>query len=194
MRPIKVVLGLSALFMLTACQDPIEKVISQNLEGLKKQDVEMVMQTVDTQSPGFDATRAQVTRLLQDYNLDFRIESMDIIEKPSDEKKEIAEAQAENQDTTGLDEAIEDFITEEERADAEQKKRDEAMAKAKRPLIARVKVVQVTRTKESNAKPFLDNRLQVVHTLYKYPTDEKPEWKIFSSDIRALEPIQDANG
>lgn len=189
MRPIKVVLGLAALFMLTACQDPIEKVISQNLEGLKKQDVEMVMQTVDTQSPSFDATRTQVTRLLQDYNLDFQIESMDIIKKPRDEKKEIAEAKAENQDTTGLDEAIEDFITEEERADAEQKKRAEAIAKAQQPLVAVVKVVQVTRSKDSNAKPFLDNRVQVVHTLYKYPTDENPEWKIFSSDIRAVEPI-----
>ncbi|MGV3526052.1 MAG: hypothetical protein ACO1RX_17665 [Candidatus Sericytochromatia bacterium] len=189
MRPIKVVLGVTALLMLTACQDPIEKVISQNLEGLKKQDVEMVMQTVDTQSPSFDATRTQVTRLLQDYNLDFQIESMDIIKKPMDEKKEIAEAKAENQDTTGLDEAIEDFITEEERADAEQKKRAEAIAKAQQPLVAVVKVVQVTRSKDSNAKPFLDNRVQVVHTLYKYPTDENPEWKIFSSDIRAVEPI-----
>ena len=60
------------------------------------------------------------------------------------------------------------------------------LAESKRPLVAKVKVVQITRQKKSNASKFVDNRVLVVHTLHKYPTDEKPTWKIYSSDIRSV--------
>jgi len=190
-KVLKGLLGMSVLLSLTACSDPIESVVKQNLQGLQKQDVDMVMDTIDTHSQHYDNTRAEVTRLLQDYNLDFKIESMSILTKPADEKKEMERASQENQDITGLDAAINSFITEEEQASAEQKKREEAVAASKRPLKAEVKVTQVTRTKSGNAKRFFNNRVTVVHTLHKYPTDDKPQWKIYASDIRAVDLILD---
>lgn len=191
MKYVKVVLGISAALALTACQDPVEKVVRQNLEGFQKQDVQKVMATIDPNSPAFGSTQAQIDRLMQDYNLDYRIESLTIIEKPDDEKKAMEKAAAETHETTELDEAIEGFVTEDEKAAAERKKAEEARASTKRPLIARVKVVQVTRSKNAEDARFLDNRVQVVHTLHKYPTDEKPEWKIFKSDIRTVDILQD---
>lgn len=192
MKYIKGLVGLSALLVLTACSDPIEKVVRTNLEGLEKQNVETVMSTIDPQSPAYDSTRKEVTRLLQDYNLDFKIESIDVIQKPADEQKAMEKAMKENEDTTGLDDAIDSFITEEERANAEAKKRAKEVAAAKRPLIAKVKVVQITRTKDEETNKFYNNKVQVIHTLHKYPTDEKPEWKIYSSDIRSVDILPDA--
>lgn len=184
---VKGILGLGALMALASCQDPVEKVVRQNLEGFQQQNVEKIMATVDDRSPAFEGTKKQVDRLLQDYNLDFKIESLTIIEKPDDEKKAIEKAAHEAEDTTELDEAIDGFVTEDQKAAAEHKHEEEEKANARRPLIARVKVVQVTRAKSSDEQRFLNNRVQVVHTLHKYPTDEKPEWKIYKSDIRAVD-------
>ncbi|MEZ0374505.1 MAG: hypothetical protein ACAI44_35785 [Candidatus Sericytochromatia bacterium] len=191
MKYTHVMLGLGAMLALTACGDPVEKVVKQNLEGFQKQDIEKVMATIDQSSPVYEGTKAQVDRLMQDFNLEFRIESMTIIEKPDDEKKAMEKAAAESHDTTGLDEAIDTFITEDEKEKAEAKKREQEKANARRPLIARVKVVQVTRDRGASPR-FLDNRVQVVHTLHKYPTDAKPEWKIYKSDIRAVEILPKA--
>ena len=190
MKYVKVVLGIMAALALTACQDPVEKVVRQNLEGFQKQDIEKVMSTIDTNSPAYATTKAQVDRLLQDYNLDYRIESLTIIEKPDDEAKAMEKAAADTHDSTELDEAMEGFVTEDEKAAAERKKKEEAEAASKHPLIAKVKVVQVTRSKSAEDARFLDNRVQVVHTLHKYPTDEKPEWKIYKSDIRTVDIIK----
>ncbi|PKL75046.1 MAG: hypothetical protein CVV27_17395 [Candidatus Melainabacteria bacterium HGW-Melainabacteria-1] len=189
MKYIKMLLGVSAALALTACSDPVEQVVRGNLEGFQKQDIEKVMATIDPQSPAYDGTKSQADRLLQDYNLDFRIESLTVIEKPDDEKKAMEKALQENTDSTGLDEAIDSFITEEEKATAEAKKREQEKLKAKRPLVARVKVIQVTRDKAGSER-FLDNKVTVVHTLHKYPTDEKPEWKIYQSDIRTVDILQ----
>lgn len=191
MKYVKGLVGLAALLVLTSCADPVEKVVRTNIKGLQEQDVEMVMSTIDKTSPAYDNTRAEVSRLLQDYNLTFKIESLDIIQKPENEQKAMEKAMAENQDATGLDEAIDSFITEEERADAEERKREQQMAAAKRPLIAKVKVVQVTETKDKADNRFHSNRVQVVHTLHKYPTDENPEWKIYESDIRDVDVLSD---
>lgn len=190
MKYVKVVLGVVAALALTACQDPVEKVVRQNLEGFQKNDVTKVMDTIDPNSPAYASTKAQVERLLQDYNLDYRIESLTIIEKPDDEAKAMEKAAAETHDSTELDAAMEGFVTEGEKAAAERKKHEEEQASAKRPLIARVKVVQVTRSKNAEDERFLDNRVQVVHTLHKYPTDENPEWKIYKSDIRTVDIIK----
>lgn len=193
MKYAKIVLGMGAMLALTACGDPVEKVVKANLEGFQKQDIEKVMATIDPNSPAYEGTKSQVDRLMQDFNLEFRIEQMTIIEKPDDEKKAMEKAAAESHDSTGLDEAIDTFITDDDKAKAEAKKREEEKAKAKRPLIARVKVVQVTRAKGGSPR-FLDNRVQVVHTLHKYPTDPNPEWKIYKSDIRAVDILPNAEG
>ena len=111
--------------------------------------------------------------------------------KPLDEKKEMERAAQENQDLTGLNAAIDSFITEEEQAAAEERQRQEAAALSKRPLKAEVKVTQLTRSTDANTKNFFDNRVTVIHTLHKYPTDENPEWKIYSSDIRDVKVIAD---
>lgn len=193
MKNLNLMLGAAALLLLSACGDPIEKVVKDNLEGFQKQDITKVMATIDPSSPAYESTRTQTERLLQDYNLDFRIESMTIIEKPDDEKKAAEKAAAESHDATGLDEAIDSFITEEEKAVAERKKREQEKAKARQPLIARVKVVQVTRDKGESQR-FLDNRVQVVHIMHKYPTDTKPEWKIYKSDIKAVDILKRDEG
>jgi len=193
MKYVKVVLGFGAMLALTACGgDPVEKVVKSNLEGFQKQDLTKVMATIDPNSPAYEGTKSQVERLLQDFNLEFRIESMTIIEKPDDEKKAMEKAAHDSHDTTGLDEAIDTFITEDEKAAAEAKKKEQEKANKLRPLIARVKVVQVTRAKGGSPR-FLDNRVQVVHTLHKYPTEgEKAEWKIYKSDIRAVDILPNA--
>lgn len=181
--------GLGLMLALTACGGgDIEKVVQQNLEGFKKQDVDMVMETIDSQSPNYDNTRKQVTSLLKDYNLDFEIESMSVLSQPQDEAKEMEKVQKENADATGLNDALNTFINEDERNQAEERKKKEEMANSKRPLKAEVKVVQITRTKEPSSR-FLSNRVIAVHTLHKYPMDEKPEWKIYKSEIRSVEVL-----
>lgn len=185
MKYAKALLGLGAMLALTACSDPVEDVVKKNLEGFQKSDMPKVLETIDQTSPAYEGTKIQSARLLEN-NLEFRIESMTIIEKPDDEKKAMEKAKLESEDNTGLDEAIDSFITEEDKAKAEAKKREQEKANARRPLIARVKVVQVTRAKGGSPR-FLDNRVTVVHTLHKYPTDAKPEWKIYKSDIRAVD-------
>lgn len=186
MKYTKVLLGLGAMLALTACSDPVENVVKQNLEGFQKQDINKVLDTIDPTSPAYEGTKTESNRLMETYNLEYHIESMTVIEKPDDEKKAIEKAKVENQDPTGLDNAIGEFVTEEDKAKAEARKREQEKANARRPLIARVKVVQVTRSKSGSGN-FLDNRVTVVHTLHKYPTDPKPEWKIYKSDIRAVE-------
>ncbi|MBF2051905.1 MAG: lipoprotein [Candidatus Sericytochromatia bacterium] len=187
----KVLLAASALLALTACSDPIEKVVTDNMAGLQSNDIDLVMSTIDPQSPAYESTRAQTARLLKDYNLEFKIESMSVMSKPLDEKKEMERAAQESQDLTGLNAAIDSFITEEEQAAAEERQRQEAAALSKRPLKAEVKVTQLTRSTDANTKNFFDNRVTVIHTLHKYPTDENPEWKIYSSDIRDVKVIAD---
>lgn len=185
----KVLFAASALLALTACSDPIEKVVAQNIKGLQNNDIDLVMSTIDRHSPAYEGTRNQSSRLLKDYNLEFKIESISVVSKPSDEKKEIERVAQENQDLTGLNAAIDNFITEEEQAVAERREREEAAALSKRPLIAEVKVTQLTRSKDANTKRFFNNRVTVIHTLHKYPTDDKPEWKIYASDIRDIKVI-----
>lgn len=187
---VKGILGISAMFALVSCQDPVEKVVRQNLEGFQKLDAQKIMATYDDRSPAFESTKAQVDRLVQDFTLEFQIESLTIIEKPDDEKKAIEKAAHEAEDTTELDEAIDGFVTEEQKMAAEHKQHEAEKASATRPLIARVKVVQTTRAKKGSEQRFLDNRVQVVHTLHKYPADEKPEWKIYKSDIRVVDLIK----
>lgn len=187
---VKGILGVSAMLALVSCQDPVEKVVRQNLEGFQKQNTEKIMQTFDERSPAYEGTKAQVDRLLKGYELDFQIESLTIIEKPDDEKKAIEKAAHEAEDTTELDEAIDGFVTEEQKMAAEHKQHEAEKANASRPLIARVKVVQTTRAKKGSEQRFLDNRVRVVHTLHKYPADEKPEWKIFKSDIIAVDLLK----
>lgn len=187
----KVLLAAIALLALTACSDPIEKVVTDNMQGLQGNDIDLVMSTIDPQSPAYESTRTQAARLLKDYNLEFKIESLSVMSKPLDEKKEMERAAQENQDVTGLNAAIDSFITEEEQAAAEERQREEAAALSKRPLKAEVKVTQLTRSKDANTKRFFDNRVTVIHTLHKYPTDENPEWKIYSSDIRDVQVISD---
>lgn len=189
MNYVKGLVGLSALLVLASCANPVEKVVRTNLEGLQKQNIELVMSTIDKTSPAYESTRKEVSRLLQDYNLEFKFESLDVIKQPENEQKAMEKAMVENQDATGLDEAIDSFITEEERAEAENKKHEQQMASAKNPLIAQVKVVQVTRPRDKADERFHSNRVQVIHTLHKYPTDEKPEWKIYESDIRSVDVI-----
>lgn len=181
-------LGAAAVFMLlTGCGgNEIEKVIQENLKGLQEQNVDKVMNTIDRQSPVYESTKDQVTQLIKDYNLDFKVESMDIIEQPTDEKQQLEKAQTENEDALGVTDELAGMITEEDRDKAAEDKKKKALDDSKRPLVARVKVVQITRQKKSNASKFTDNRVLVVHTLHKYPTDEKPVWKIYSSDIRSV--------
>lgn len=191
MKYVKAMLGLGAMLALTACSDPVEKVVKDNLEGFQKQDITKVLATLDQTSPVYEGTKTEGYRMMQDYTLDYHIESMTVIEKPDDEKKAMEKAKLESEDTTGLDDAIGSFVTEEDKAKAEAKKREQEKANARRPLIAKVKVVQVTRAK-GDASNFLDNRITVIHTLHKYPTDAKPEWKIFKSDIRNVEILKES--
>jgi len=181
-------LGAAAVFLLlTGCGgNEIEKVIQENLKGLQEQNVDKVMNTIDRQSPVYDATKEQVTQLIKDYNLEFKVESLDIIEQPANEKQQMEKAKAESQDALGVTEELAGMITEDDRDKAAEARKKKELAESKRPLVAKVKVVQITRQKKSNASRFVDNRVLVVHTLHKYPTDEKPTWKIYSSDIRSV--------
>jgi hypothetical protein len=181
-------LGATAVFfLLTGCGgNEIEKVVKDNLKGLQEQNVDMVMATIDRQSPVYDATKEEVTQLIKDYNLEFKIESLDIIEQPTNEKQQMEKAKSESQDALGVTEELAGMITEADRDKAMEEKKKKDLAESRRPLIARVKVVQITRQKKTNASKFIDNRVLVVHTLHKYPTDEKPSWKIYNSDIRSV--------
>jgi len=190
MKYVKAMLGLGAMLALTACSDPVEKVVTDNLQGFQKQDINKVLATLDPSSPVYEGTKTEGARMMETFNLEYRIESMTVIEKPDDEKKAMDKAKLESQDTTGLDDAIGSFVTEADKAKADQKKREQEKANARRPLIAKVKVVQVTRSKGDSSN-FLDNRITVVHTLHKYPMDAKPEWKIYSSKITNVEILKD---
>jgi hypothetical protein len=174
-----------ALFLgLTGCSDPVKQVVEQNMKGLQKQDINQVMSTIDSRSPVYAATEKQLTQLLQDYNIDFKIESIDVLERPKDVKKSYkAETPAENVDIFAEDL---DFITEEDKAAADKARRQREMDDKNKPWVAKVKVTQFARQKKG-ANPFLNNRVVVIHTLHKYPTDEKPTWKIYQSDIRDVE-------
>lgn len=194
MKFTKLLVGLTATALLSACGDPVVDVVKENIKGLQSQDLEMVMKTIDQNSPAFDKTKAATSQLLQDYNLDIQIVSIDVIKKPMDEAKAMEKAQQENQDLTGLNAELESYITEQEKDAAEEKKAQDAAAMAKKPLVAEVKVVQETRQKAGNAKTYVDNRLQVIHTLHKYPTDPEPVWKIYKSDVRAMQPLKADEG
>lgn len=180
--------GLVLLVALSACQGDIEKVVQKNVDGFKKQDVDMIMSTIDKQSPTYENTKAQATRLIKNYNLDFQIESMSVISKPADEAKEMEKAQQENQDSTGIDSALDTFISEDDKADAAAKKQQQELEKSKQPLKAEVKVVQMTRKRDQGSK-FISNRVIALHTLHKYPMDENPEWKIYKSEILSVDEI-----
>lgn len=181
-------LGIAACVLLAGCGgNEIEKVVRENLKGLQEQNIDKVMATIDRQSPVYEATKEQVTQLMKDYNLEFKIESLDIIEKPNNEKQQVEKAKNEAQDALGVTEELAGMITEADREKALEEKRKKELEESKKPLVARVKVVQITRQKKSNPTPFRDNRVLVVHTLHKYPMDEKPAWKIYSSDIRSVD-------
>ena len=180
--------GLALLFALTACQGDIEKVVQKNMDGFQEQNVDMVMETIDTQSPNYDNTKAQVTKLIKNYNLDFHIDSISVISKPEDEAKAMEKAKQDSQDSTGLDSALDTYINEDEKASAEAKKQQTQMEKSKMPLTAEVKVIQTTR-KRDQASNFISNRVIVLHTLHKYPMDENPQWKIYKSDIVAVNEL-----
>lgn len=185
---IRTTAGLALLVALSACQGDIEKVVQQNMDGFQNQDVDMIMTTIDKTSPTYDNTKAQATKLIKNYNLDFQIESMSVISKPADEAKAMEKAQQESQDATGIDSALDTFINEDEKADAEAKKQQMEMEKSKQPLKAEVKVVQMTR-KRDQASKFISNRVIALHTLHKYPMDENPEWKIYKSEILSVDEI-----
>ena len=180
--------GITACIFLTGCGgNEIEKVVRENIKGLQEQNIVKVMDTIDKQSPVYESTKAQVTRMIQDYNLDFKIESMDIIEQPGNEKQQEAKGKPEeSEDALGVTEELAGMITEGERDKVLEEKRRKEAEEKRRPLVARVKVVQVTRHKQNNETRFADNRVLVVHTLHKYPTDEKPVWKIHNSDVRSV--------
>lgn len=180
-------LGIAAFVLLTGCGgNEIEKVVRENLKGLQEQNVDKVMATIDRQSPVYDATKEQVIQLIKDYNLEFKVESLDIIEQPSNEKQQVEKVKTETEDALGVTEELAGMITEADRNKALEEKRKKELEESKKPLVARVKVVQITRQKKSNINKFTDNRVQVIHTLHKYPMDEKPAWKIYSSDIRSV--------
>lgn len=194
MKYTKLAIGLAAMALLSACGDPIADVVKQNIEGIQNQDLAMVMETIDQNSQAYEATEKATRRLLEEFNVDVQIVSMDIIEQPRDEAKAMEKAQQENEDLTGLNAELESFITEQEKEDAEAKAAADAAAMAKRPLIAKVKVVQETRQKDGNANTYMDNRLQVIHTLHKYPNDAEPTWKIYKSDVTSMKPLQADEG
>lgn len=188
-RLIKVGLGVLALFAVSACASPIEKVVTQNIEGFNAQDIKEVMGTIDKRSPDYENTEAKTKELIQAYNLVYEIKSMSITEKPLDESKQMEKLQTENEDATGLDSLLNDAaITEEDRAKQEQRKREEAEKMQSKALIAKVKVVQVTRSKDNTGR-YKDNQINVIHTLHKYPTDEDPTWKIYKSEVTAVDPV-----
>ena len=180
--------GITACVLLTGCGgNEIEKVVRENIKGLQEQNIVKVMDTIDKQSPVYESTKTQVTRMIQDYNLDFKIESMDIIEQPGNEKQQEAKGKTEaSEDALGVTEELAGMITEGERDKVLEEKRRKEAEEKRRPLVARVKVVQVTRHKQNNKTRFADNQVLVVHTLHKYPTDEKPVWKIHNSDVRSV--------
>ncbi len=179
--------AIAACVLLTGCGgNEIEKVVRENIKGLQEQNIVKVMDTIDKQSPVYESTKAQVTRMIQDYNLDFKIESMDIIEQPGNDKQEAKPKTEEAEDALGVTEELAGMITEGERDKVLEEKRRKEAEEKRRPLVARVKVVQVTRHKQNNETRFADNRVLVVHTLHKYPTDEKPVWKIHNSDVRSV--------
>lgn len=188
-RLIKVGLGLLALFTVSSCADPIEKVVTQNIEGFNAQDIKEVMETIDKRSPDYENTEAKTKELIQAYNLTYEIKSMSITEKPMDESKQMEKLQTENQDATGLDSLLDDAaITEEDRAKQEQRKREESEKMQNKALVAKVKVVQVTRSKDNTGR-YKDNQINVIHTLHKYPTDEEPVWKIYKSEVTAVDSV-----
>ncbi|PIQ27312.1 hypothetical protein COW36_00075 [bacterium (Candidatus Blackallbacteria) CG17_big_fil_post_rev_8_21_14_2_50_48_46] len=183
-------LGAAAFVLLTGCGgNEYEKVIRENLKGLQSQNLNQVMATIDRQSPAYESTKQQVTELIKGYNLEFKIESMDVFEAPSNEKQQAEKSKTENQDALGVTEELAGMITEADRDKAMEERRRKELEESQRPLIAKVKVVQVTKKKKDNISKFTDNRITVVHTLYKYPSDEKPAWKIFSSEITAGENL-----
>lgn len=185
----KIGLSLLALLAVSSCADPIEKVVQQNLEGFNVQDIEQVMSTIDERSPDYQATAAKTKELIEGYNLEYEIKSMSIIRKPVDESKQAEKLQAENQDATGLDNLLDDAaITEEDRAKQEERKREEAEKMQNKALTAEVKVVQVTRSKDNTGR-YRDNQINVIHTLHKYPTDPEPVWKIYKSEVTAVDPV-----
>lgn len=188
-RLIKVGLGLLALFAVSSCADPIEKVVTQNIEALNAENHTGVMETIDKRSPDYENTARKTQELIDSYNLSYEIKSMSITEKPMDESKQTEKLQAENQDATGLDSLLDDAaITEEDRAKQEQRKREEAEKMQNKALVAKVKVVQVNRNKDNTGR-YKDNQINVIHTLHKYPTDEEPTWKIYKSEVAAVDPV-----
>lgn len=180
---------IGGLLLLTSCGNPIKSVIKQNMKGLQNQDIQMVMETVDAKSPLYGETEKQLTRLIQDYTLEYKIESIDILSEPKDEKKKDGEEKHEEKPAEAdiFAEVDNDYITEEDRQKAEAAKKKKEEEEKNKPFVARVKVIQVTKQKPGGANKFENNRITVVHTLHKYPTDEKPTWKIFSSNIRDIE-------
>ena len=185
-------LGAATVFLLlTGCGgSEIEKVIQENLKGMQEQNIEKVMNTIDPQSPVYEVTKEQVSKLIKDYNLEFKIESLTILKEPKNEKQEMEKAKADNQDALGVTEELSGLITEQDRDKAEEARKKKELAESKKPLVAEVKVLQITRQKNNNNSKFVDNRVLVIHTLHKYPTDEKPTWKIYKSDIRSTTPLK----
>ena len=185
----KIGLGILTLLAVSSCADPIEKVVQQNLEGFNNQDITAVMETIDSNSPDYQATQAKTKALIEGYNLEYEIKSMSIIRKPMDESKQMEKMQQENQDDTALNSLLDDAaITEEDRARQEQRQREEAEKKQNQALSAEVKVVQVTRSKDATGR-YKDNQINVIHTLHKYPTAPDAGWKIYKSVVTAVEPV-----
>lgn len=182
-KKLQLLLGLALMAGLTSCKKPVEKVVLQNIKALKTQDVNMFMETIDEKSPVYESTKSQLTELIQNYDLDFEIESMKIIEMPGNEAQAVEKAKSEGVDALGGIEEDDLFINEEDRAKEEARKKEKEAEEASRALVARVKVTQRTKAKKSNVNEFKDNRVTVVHTLHKYPMDAMPEWKIYKSEI-----------
>lgn len=176
-----------ASLLLTSCGDEITDVVKENVDALNAQDITRVMSTIDTHSEIYTTTKAEVENLIKRYDLEFEIEEVKIIKAP---REEVSTAQEAEKKQEAIKEEDLAFITESERNEAERKKQEEEAAKVNRPYEAEVKVVQVTRSKSAPSGrkfPFVNNKVTVVHTLRKYPTDENPAWKIYKSKVEAAQ-------
>lgn len=186
---VKLFIGSLSALLLVGCGDPIEDVVYKNIEGLNSKDVDMVMETIDDRNEEvYEETKKQVEQLINDYDLTFEIEKIEVTRRPKDENRD-AEEKPKDEDTSAedifADTDFEGVVTEEDLEKKKEADKKKAEMEKNRPWIAKVKVMQVTR-KAQDMNPFVDNRVMVVHTLHKYPDNVDAGWKIYSSSLRKV--------
>jgi hypothetical protein len=147
--------------------NPYKSVVRENIQALEEENLELLKDTIHSDSPIYDRTIEEVQELWEEFDLTYELEDLEVIERP------------ESEETTGT-QALQiqqgDNCDEQASRQALQIRQESDCAEE-----ARVRFVQVTR-KESGPE-FRDNRIEGTHTLR--PSND--DWKIWTTETKDVE-------